>query len=129
MPVIMFAPGMLSSPRGSPGMGMPGWIIMKAHSEVNRQYVSISRSTNLACCSKRCLCNMGTVAYILLKKKSMHVVIMSPVNSPGVGASVGGKPGVYPFSRPCTLLLNVLCRCVSLNSLITFALDPFGPFF
>jgi hypothetical protein len=127
---MRFAPGMLSSPNGSPGIGIPGCIIMNAHREVRRQYISVSWSANRACCSRRPRCRMGSVGYMFVKKKSTQAAIMSLVKRPGVGASVGGHGGHNrPCSRFATLVERVDCRWVSRSSLMTFALEPFGPFF
>lgn len=73
---------------------------------------------------------MGRVGYIFAKKNSMHSLIMSFVRRPGVGVSVGLHGGLLiPFNRFATFEERVLCRCVSRSSLMTFALDPLGPFF
>ena len=126
----MLAPGMLSRPRGSPGIPIPGWIIMNAQSDVKRQYVSTFWSAYIACCSNRPRCRMGSVGYMLAKKKSMQSLTISPVRRPGDGERVGLHGGLLiPFNRFATFEESVVCRCVSRSSLITFARDPFGPFF
>jgi hypothetical protein len=64
------------------------------------------------------------------KKNSIHSFTISFVRRPGVGARVGLHGGdEIPFNLFATLEERVVCRCVSRNSLITFAREPFGPFF
>lgn len=108
---------------------------MNAHSEVSRQYVSVSRSANLACASSFPRCRIGIVGYMLTKKKSMHCATISFVNSPGVGASVGAHSGgglakAFPASRrACALDERADWRFCSRSSEMTFAREPLGPFF
>jgi len=67
---------------------------------------------------------------MLAKKNSIHSRIISLVNKPGVGARDGAQGGLFrPCKRFATFVERVDWRCVSRNSLITFALDPLGPFF
>lgn len=73
---------------------------------------------------------MGRVGYMLLKKNSVHSFIISVVRRPGVGARVGAQGAVErPLRRLATFDESVVWRCVSRNSLMTFAREPFGPFF
>lgn len=70
------------------------------------------------------------IGYMLAKKNSMHSLAISLANKPGVGDSVGLHGGLLiPFNRLWTFADKLVCRCVSRSSLITFALEPLGPFF
>lgn len=107
---------------------------MNAHNDVSKQYVSVSRSANLACASSFPRCRIGIVGYIFTKKKSMHCATISFVNNPGVGASVGAHCGglayAFPASRrACALEERADWRFCSRSSEMTFAREPLGPFF
>jgi hypothetical protein len=64
------------------------------------------------------------------KKNSIDTFMVSFVRRPGVGASDGEHGGLCtPCNRFASFVERVVCLWVSRNSLITFALDPLGPFF
>lgn len=70
------------------------------------------------------------VGYMFAKKNSIHSLAISLARRPGVGDSVGLHGGLLiPFNRLCTLAERLVCLCVSRSSLMTFALEPLGPFF
>ena len=67
---------------------------------------------------------------MFVKKNSIHSFVISLVMRPGVGARVGLHGGLeMPFNRFATLDERFVCRWVSRSSLMTFAREPFGPFF
>ena len=67
---------------------------------------------------------IGMVGYMWAKKKSMHCSLTSAVKSPGVLGSFGEVGGLWEFRE-----IWAGCFWVSLNSEMTLALLPFGPFF
>lgn len=70
------------------------------------------------------------IEYMLPKKKSIASFTSSGAKMPWLGAKEGAHGGVaMPFRRLCTFADRLVARCVSRSSLITFALDPLGPFF
>lgn len=130
----MFAPGMVSRPKGSfavgPGIGMFGCMNMDAHRDATKQYVSKFWSTWESMPSNRCRWRKGIDGYTLLKKKSTDSFTISGVSSPGDGARLGLIGGeAIPFIRFATLEDKEVCRWVSRSSDMTLARDPFGPFF
>lgn len=70
------------------------------------------------------------VGYMCAKKNSMLSLISSFDSNPVLGCSDGVHGGLLmPLRRLWTFAERLVARCVSRNSLMTLALDPFGPFF
>lgn len=69
--------------------------------------------------------------YMVAKKNSRHSLTSSAERRPAAGdvAGLDAGPVASPVILLCTLAERLVCRWVSLNSLITLALEPLGPFF